>query len=96
LPIRGRPHRQQHLGRPAGAEGPHSAAKAAAIALTDALTAELKEIGANVGVTVFCPGTARTNMSKSSRNRPAELSDTRAAEFRHPRPPVELYREPDA
>ncbi|MCY1538417.1 putative oxidoreductase SadH [compost metagenome] len=42
-------------------------------ALSEVLSQELE--GTNVGVSVLCPGPVRTNIGKSSRNRPDELND---------------------
>jgi NAD(P)-dependent dehydrogenase (short-subunit alcohol dehydrogenase family) len=54
--------------------GPYSVTKAGVVALSESLSAEMQAAKANVGVTVLCPGTVRTNIQTSSRNRPAELS----------------------
>jgi NAD(P)-dependent dehydrogenase (short-subunit alcohol dehydrogenase family) len=45
------------------------------VALTEVLAAELAAEGSRVGVSVLCPGTVRTNIGTSSRNRPADLPD---------------------
>jgi len=44
------------------------------VALTEVLAAELAADGAKVGATVLCPGTVRTNIGASSRNRPAHFA----------------------
>jgi NAD(P)-dependent dehydrogenase (short-subunit alcohol dehydrogenase family) len=43
------------------------------VALTEVLATELAQAGSKVGATVLCPGTVRTNIAASSRNRPAHL-----------------------
>ena len=44
------------------------------VALTEVLAAELAADGSRVGATVLCPGTVRTNIHASSRNRPQNLA----------------------
>jgi len=61
---------------PTGWIGPYSAAKAAAIALSESLYHELRESGANVGVTIFLPGAVATEIGTSIRNRPADLMNS--------------------
>lgn len=48
-------------------------AKHALLALSETLYAELREAGANVGVTALCPGFIATRLFEGSRNRPEEL-----------------------
>jgi NAD(P)-dependent dehydrogenase (short-subunit alcohol dehydrogenase family) len=55
--------------------GAYSTAKYGVVALTEVLAEELAADGSRVGVSVLCPGTVRTNIGTSSRNRPAELGD---------------------
>jgi NAD(P)-dependent dehydrogenase (short-subunit alcohol dehydrogenase family) len=43
------------------------------VALTEVLAAELADAGSLVGASVLCPGTVRTNIGTSSRNRPRHL-----------------------
>ena len=43
------------------------------VALTEVLATELAADGSKVGVSVLCPGTVRTNIHASSRNRPQHL-----------------------
>jgi NAD(P)-dependent dehydrogenase (short-subunit alcohol dehydrogenase family) len=43
------------------------------VALTEVLAAELAADGSKVGASVLCPGTVRTNIHASSRNRPRHL-----------------------
>ncbi len=44
------------------------------VALTEMLAAELAAAGSGVGASVLCPGTVRTNIHASSRNRPRHLA----------------------
>ena len=55
--------------------GSYAVAKYGVVALTEVLAAELAAEGSKVGVSVLCPGTVRTNIGTSSRNRPADLAD---------------------
>jgi NAD(P)-dependent dehydrogenase (short-subunit alcohol dehydrogenase family) len=55
--------------------GAYSVTKFGVVALTEALAAELGRADSKVGATVLCPGTVRTNIHASSRNRPARLGD---------------------
>jgi NAD(P)-dependent dehydrogenase (short-subunit alcohol dehydrogenase family) len=54
--------------------GAYAASKAAVCALSEALAAELAEDGLAIGVTILAPGSVRTNIARSLRNRPAELA----------------------
>ena len=49
--------------------GPYNAAKAAVVALSETLDQELRLVGADVGVSVVCPGGMRTDFLRSARNR---------------------------
>ncbi len=51
----------------------YSASKHAAVRVTEALYASLKEQGAPIGVTLLCPGLVSTKIYESERCRPAEL-----------------------
>jgi NAD(P)-dependent dehydrogenase (short-subunit alcohol dehydrogenase family) len=63
------------LGQPN--DGPYSASKAAVVGISESLFYELR--GANIGVSVLCPGFARTSIALSERNQPADLAqDARA------------------
>lgn len=53
--------------------GGYSVTKYAVVALTEALALELEAEKSRVGATVLCPGTVRTNIKKSTRNRPGDL-----------------------
>ena len=50
------------------------------VALTEVLAAELAAENSKVGASVLCPGTVRTNIGTSSRNRPARLADRALAD----------------
>ena len=54
--------------------GAYAVTKFGVVALTEALAAELAHAGSKVGATVLCPGTVRTNIRSSSRNRPPHLA----------------------
>jgi NAD(P)-dependent dehydrogenase (short-subunit alcohol dehydrogenase family) len=54
--------------------GAYSVTKYGVVALTEVLAAELAAEGAKVGTSVLCPGTVRTNLGTSSRNRPPHLA----------------------
>ena len=54
--------------------GAYAASKAAVCALSEALAAELAEDGLAIGVTILAPGSVRTNIARSLRNRPPGLS----------------------
>jgi NAD(P)-dependent dehydrogenase (short-subunit alcohol dehydrogenase family) len=62
--------------------GPYCASKFAVVGLSESLQLELEQRGADVGVSVLCPGFVKTNIFTSQRNRPAELTVT----GRGPRP----------
>lgn len=51
----------------------YSAAKHAAVRVTEALYASLRERRAPIGVTLLCPGLVNTRIYQSERNRPREL-----------------------
>lgn len=54
--------------------GGYAVTKFGVVALSETLALELEAEGSRVGVTVLCPGTVRTNIATSTRNRPANLS----------------------
>jgi NAD(P)-dependent dehydrogenase (short-subunit alcohol dehydrogenase family) len=54
--------------------GAYSVTKFGVVALTEALAAELAAAGSKVGASVLCPGTVRTNIHSSSRNRPSRFA----------------------
>jgi NAD(P)-dependent dehydrogenase (short-subunit alcohol dehydrogenase family) len=53
--------------------GPYNTSKFAVVGLSETLYKELAVQGANVGVSVLCPGWVKTNIGDSERNRPADL-----------------------
>jgi NAD(P)-dependent dehydrogenase (short-subunit alcohol dehydrogenase family) len=55
----------------------YAAAKAGVIALSESLQHDLDAAGADIGVSVFCPGFIPTRITDSARNRPERLSRTR-------------------
>ena len=57
------------LGQPL--DGPYSASKAAVVSVSETLSYELR--GTNIGVSVLCPGFARTGIAMSERNAPPEV-----------------------
>jgi NAD(P)-dependent dehydrogenase (short-subunit alcohol dehydrogenase family) len=61
--------------------GPYAASKAAVIALSETLRAELELAGAPIGVSVLCPGFTDTNVLEGHRNRSADRgAEQRTAE----------------
>ena len=50
--------------------GPYNASKAAVVAISETLKAELAMQGSKVGVSVLCPGWVNTRIHESDRNRP--------------------------
>ncbi len=56
---------------PSAYSSPYTAAKFAALALTECLAGELVAVGAPIGVTALCPGAVHTGIGASARNRPA-------------------------
>jgi NAD(P)-dependent dehydrogenase (short-subunit alcohol dehydrogenase family) len=53
--------------------GPYDVSKFAALAATECLAHDLALNGANIKVSMLCPGLVATNISGAARNRPAEL-----------------------
>jgi NAD(P)-dependent dehydrogenase (short-subunit alcohol dehydrogenase family) len=53
---------------------PYCASKFAVVGLSESLQQELAKAGADVGVSVLCPGFVKTNIFTSQRNRPAALT----------------------
>ena len=62
--------------------GPYNVSKHGAVTLSETLSAELRDAGSNVGVSVLCPGLVATNLGASERNRPADLRELDAEEIR--------------
>ena len=58
------------LGQPH--DGPYSASKAAVVGISESLSYELRNT--DIGVSVLCPGFARTGIAHSERNAPADLA----------------------
>lgn len=54
--------------------GGYTVSKFAVTALAETLAVELREEGADVGVTILCPGPVSTRLGSAHRNRPAALS----------------------
>ena len=55
--------------------GGYAVTKYGVVALTETLAIEFEAEHSKVGVTVLCPGTVRTNIGASKRNRPTQLSE---------------------
>lgn len=62
--------------------GPYNVSKHGAVTLSETLSAELRDAGSKVGVSVLCPGIVATNLRDSERNRPAALRELDAAALR--------------
>ena len=58
--------------------GAYAAAKSAVVGLSLSMRTELDQMGAELGVSVLCPGFIATGITDSARNRPAELADAAA------------------
>jgi NAD(P)-dependent dehydrogenase (short-subunit alcohol dehydrogenase family) len=54
--------------------GPYAAAKAALIALSESLDLELKSLGADIAVSVLCPGLVRTGLTGPGSDHPESLA----------------------
>ncbi len=57
----------------------YSVAKSGVVALSEALQLDLDAEGAQIGVSVLCPGFIPTRITESARNRPTQLGDTSSA-----------------
>ena len=55
--------------------GGYAVTKFGVVALSETLALELQAEHSKVGVTALCPGTVRTNIARSQRNRPRSLAD---------------------
>lgn len=62
--------------------GLYAASKHAVVALSDALSQEMKAMGKKVGVSVLCPAVVNTRIGEAERNRPAELANEAEGEPR--------------
>jgi NAD(P)-dependent dehydrogenase (short-subunit alcohol dehydrogenase family) len=60
--------------------GAYATCKFGVVGLTEVLAQELAAENSKVGVSVLCPGTVRTNIGHSSRNRPEHLADAGLAD----------------
>jgi NAD(P)-dependent dehydrogenase (short-subunit alcohol dehydrogenase family) len=58
---------------PGGGNGAYTASKHAVVGLSETLAVELAAIGADVGVTILCPGPVPSRIHHAERNRPADL-----------------------
>ena len=56
---------------PGAFSAPYTTSKFASLALTECLAGELAAVGAPIGVTAWCPGSVKTGIASSERNRPA-------------------------
>jgi NAD(P)-dependent dehydrogenase (short-subunit alcohol dehydrogenase family) len=54
----------------------YSTAKSGVVALSESLQHDFDAEGADIGVSVFCPGFVATRITESARNRPAALGET--------------------
>lgn len=55
--------------------GAYNVSKHGVVTLSETLYRDLQLAGADIGVSVLCPGVVRTNIFESQRNRPDELTD---------------------
>jgi NAD(P)-dependent dehydrogenase (short-subunit alcohol dehydrogenase family) len=62
--------------------GIYGVTKQAVVALSESLYNELKMMNAKIGVSVLCPGWVDTKIAEADRNRPAELTTSRALDPR--------------
>lgn len=53
----------------------YNVSKHGVVTLSETLYRDLRAAGANIGVSVLCPGMVQTNIFESERNRPAQLTD---------------------
>ena len=63
---------------------PYNASKFGVVAIMETLHHELAESDPHIGVSVLCPGTVRTNITTSQRNRPADLKRVRSGAAKPP------------
>jgi NAD(P)-dependent dehydrogenase (short-subunit alcohol dehydrogenase family) len=54
----------------------YNVSKSAVVALSETLALDLRDVGADIGVSVLCPAFFPTAISDAERNRPTELADT--------------------
>ena len=79
---------------PGGGNGAYTASKHAVIGLSETLVEELATVGADVGVTVLCPGPVPSRIHTAERNRPAELVAASGGGGSLPPPDFQLTLEP--
>lgn len=79
---------------PGGGNGAYTASKHAVVGLSETLVEELATVGADVGVTVLCPGPVPSRIHTAERNRPAELVAAAAGGGSLPPPDFQLTLEP--
>jgi NAD(P)-dependent dehydrogenase (short-subunit alcohol dehydrogenase family) len=53
---------------------PYCASKYAVVGLSEAMAIEMEAEGGRIGVSILCPGPVRSDLGRSTRNRPAELA----------------------
>ncbi|MCC5811455.1 MAG: SDR family NAD(P)-dependent oxidoreductase [Ectothiorhodospiraceae bacterium] len=56
--------------------GVYNASKSAVVAMSETLAMDLRDVDANVGVSVLCPAFFPTAITSSARHRPSELGET--------------------
>ena len=66
-------------------QGIYKVTKHGVVSLSETLFHELAMVGANVGVSVLCPGFVNTNVSDCERNRPSELQNDPAVQMERER-----------
>jgi NAD(P)-dependent dehydrogenase (short-subunit alcohol dehydrogenase family) len=79
---------------PGGGNGAYTASKHAVVGLSETLVEELRTVGADVGVTVLCPGPVPSRIHSAERNRPAEMVAASAGGGSLPPPDFQLTLEP--
>ncbi len=58
--------------------GAYNVSKHGVVTLSETLERDLRIVGADIGVSVLCPGLVMTNIFESQRNRPDDLTDERS------------------
>ena len=62
----------------------YHATKHAAVALSESVSYDLQAIGADIAVSVYCPGFVQTDLHHSERHRPAQYTDTTDSYYTSP------------
>lgn len=62
----------------------YHATKHAAVALSESVSYDLQAIGADIAVSVYCPGFVQTDLHHSERHRPAQYTDTADSYYTSP------------